>query len=193
MKPKDEIDELFGRLEHQWDDAEPNTGHKQRFLEKLELNDNSSRVQKSNSKVWKLISIAATLALLITVGIQFIQRDKQQPQSQITVKEAIEKPISVKRTEFYFSALVNQEIEKITKISSPKTKKLVDDLNTQLTKLESDYKNLELDLNTKGDVKLILNAMIINFQTRISLAQDVLQKIEEIEQLKNTKNEEHTI
>ncbi|WP_417360451.1 hypothetical protein [Galbibacter sp.] len=194
MKPKDDIEKLFGSLGHQWDNEEPGSGHQQRFLNKLEM-DNSSRGEKSNRNVWKLISIAASLALLVTIGVQFFQQQNelQQQQTQITNKEVAAMPISVRRTEFYFSALVDQEIEKINNISSPKTKKLVDDLKAQLTKLENDYKNLETDLNSKGDVKLILNAMMINFQTRINLAQDVLQKIEEIEQLKNTKHEEHTI
>jgi len=52
---------------------------------------------------------------------------------------------------------------------------------------------LETDSNTKGDVKQLLTAMIINSQTRINLAPDMLNKIKELEQLKNTKDEEHTI
>lgn len=193
MKPKDEVEELFGRLEHQWDDAEPGSGHRQRFLNKLEL-DKTSQNKKSNTKVWKYISIAASLALLVTIGVEIFQQQTQsQPEVQVTNNNGNEKPMSVKRTEFYFSSLVNQEIEKINEISTPQTKRLVDDLKSQLTKLENDYSALETDLSTKGDVKLILNAMMINFQTRINLAQEVLQKIKEIEQLKNTKHEEHTV
>jgi len=193
MKPKDEVEELFGRLEHQWDDAEPGSGHRQRFLNKLEL-DKTSQNKKSNTKVWKYISIAASLALLVTIGVEIFQQQTQsQPEVQVTNNNGNEKPMSVKRTEFYFSSLVNQEIEKIKEISTPQTKRLVDDLKSQLTKLENDYSALETDLSTKGDVKLILNAMMINFQTRINLAQEVLQKIKEIEQLKNTKHEEHTV
>lgn len=190
MKPENEMEELFKGLEGQWDEQEPETGHQQRFLNKLEAND-PARNKTSNTVVWKFISIAASVALLITIGLQFVQ--KQQPQTQTIEQKVASKPIKVKRTEYYFNALIAQEIEKINDISSPKTKKLVDDLKTQLTRLENDYKQLETDLNTKGDLKLILNAMMINFQTRINLAQEVLNKVKEIEQLKNTKNEEHTI
>lgn len=190
MKPENEMDDLFKGLENQWDEEEPEFGHQQRFLSKLESNG-TPRNKNSNITVWKYVSIAASLAVLITIGVQFIQ--KQQPQTPTIEQKVATKPTKVQRTEFYFTALINQEIEKINTISSPKTKKLVDDLKRQLTRLENDYKVLETDLNTKGDVKQILNAMIINFQTRINLAQDMLNKIKEIEQLKNTKDEEHTI
>lgn len=190
MKPENEMDDLFKSLENQWDEKEPEFGHQQRFLSKLESNG-TPRNKNSNIPVWKYVSIAASLALLITIGVQFIQN--QQSLTPAIEQRVETKPTKVQRTEFYFTALINQEIEKINTISSPKTQKLVDDLKKQLTRLEDDYKVLETDLNTKGDVKQILNAMMINFQTRINLAQDVLNKIKEIEQLKNTKDEEQTI
>ena len=48
---------------------------------------------------------------------------------------------------------------------------------------ENNYKELELDLINGGNSKLILSAMITNFQTRIDLLQDVLQQVEEIKNI----------
>ncbi len=193
MKPTDDIEELFTSLEDQWDDKEPETGHHQRFLNKLG-SIGTPETKKSTVPIWKYISIAASLALLITIGVQFFQQGSTPNQHTVEIpEEAPKKPMEVERTEFYFTTLITKEIEKIDAISGPKTKQLVDDLKSQLTRLESDYKSLESDLQSRGDAKQILNAMIINFQTRINLSQEVLDKIKKIEQLKNTKHEKYTI
>jgi hypothetical protein len=190
MKKEQEMEELFRRLENQWDLEEPNSGHQQRFLDKLD-NSAPKRGKTSSTRFWKFISIAASLALLISIGVHFFERPEAQDEN--INQQLSSKPLKVEQTEFYFNALVTKEIEKINEVSGPQTKKLVEDFTQQLTKLEADYKKLEIDLKQKGNVNRILNAMIINFQTRIKLAQDVLKKVTEIEQLKNTKNEEYTI
>jgi len=63
----------------------------------------------------------------------------------------------------------------------------------QLKKLETNYKQLETDLINGGNDKLILSAMITNFQTRIDLLQDVINQIETIKNLKNYNDENLTI
>jgi len=63
----------------------------------------------------------------------------------------------------------------------------------QLTKLEINYKKLEQDLIGGGNSKLILSAMITNFQTRIDLLQEVMDKIENIKTFKNYDDENITI
>ena len=63
----------------------------------------------------------------------------------------------------------------------------------QLNKLEINYKKLEQDLLNGGNSKLILSAMITNFQTRIDLLQEVMDKIENIKTFKNYDDENITI
>jgi hypothetical protein len=55
--------------------------------------------------------------------------------------------------------------------------------------LETDYKKLEQDLIQGGDSKLILSAMITNFQTRIDLLREVMERVEEVKQFKNESHE----
>ena len=58
--------------------------------------------------------------------------------------------------------------------------------------LEEDYEALRLDLTESGDDKRVIYAMITNFQNRIDLLQNVLEKIEEIKQLKQNSDENAT-
>jgi len=63
----------------------------------------------------------------------------------------------------------------------------------QLHRLENDYKDMEEDLVNGGDSKMILSAMITNFQTRIELLKEVLSQIENIKNLKSQNDESFTI
>ena len=54
MNPKDNIEQLFKNLENTFDIAEPNTGHSQRFLDKLK-HQNSAIITPNSKKnsYWK--------------------------------------------------------------------------------------------------------------------------------------------
>ena len=66
---------------------------------------------------------------------------------------------------------------------------LVNDALELLQKLESDYENLKKDLVRSGNDKRVISAMIKNFQKRANLLEEVLQKINEINELKLSQNE----
>ena len=76
--------------------------------------------------------------------------------------------------------------------STPETQQLIADTMTQLRTLDSDYNKMVQDLLDGGNSKLILSAMITNFQTRIDLLNEVLEQIEEIKNIKNYGNEHIT-
>jgi hypothetical protein len=70
---------------------------------------------------------------------------------------------------------------------------MIADALRQLETLEKDYLKLEADLVAGGNSKFILSAMIQNFQTRIDLLQEVMNRVEEIKQFKNESHESNTI
>ena len=76
---------------------------------------------------------------------------------------------------------------------SPETAKLVDDTLAKLDELQSDYENLEKELINGGNSKMILNAMITNFQIRIDLLEEVLANVETIKNLKPQDDANFTI
>ena len=99
----------------------------------------------------------------------------------------------VSNTQFYFASLIEEQVNQLESENSPETKNIIDDTMIQLKKLETDYIKLESDLQKGGNSKMILSAMITNFQTRIALLQDVLGQIETIKNLKNYNDENFTI
>lgn len=175
---KDGLEELFDRLQGEFDIEEPRDGHEQRFIEKLSRSQGVVSMQRKNVTWWKPLSIAASIALICAIGFQLFN-EKPTIDEQV-----VEIAPEVSETQFYFASLIEEQVQELRSAKSPQNEQLVDDTLLQLAKLESDYQKLEQDLINGGNSKIILNAMIINFQTRIDLLKDVLTNIEEIKNLK---------
>ncbi|WP_343486730.1 hypothetical protein [Allomuricauda sp. d1] len=184
---KDGIEELFDSLQGQFDIGEPRDGHQERFLEKLNRSKGVVGIQRKKTSWWKPLSIAASIALLCMLGLQLFN-EKPTIDEQV-----VEIAPEVSETQFYFASLIEEQVQELKNAKSPETAQLVDDALLQLTKLENDYKKLEQDLVNGGNSKIILNAMIINFQTRIDLLKDVLTNIEEVKNLKPYNDANFTI
>ncbi|XLS27723.1 hypothetical protein ACJD0Z_11010 [Flavobacteriaceae bacterium M23B6Z8] len=172
---KDPIEELFDRLNNTFDLEEPERGHKSRFLEKLERSGAGTKdkiTTKNKGWYWKPLSIAASIVILIAIGVTTLNNPSPAANPEI------------EKTQFYFASLLNEEIEKLNTIADEDTKVLVQDVMQQLSKLQDDYELLEKELAAHGDHKKILYAMVTNFQTRINLLQEVIDQIEETKKLK---------
>lgn len=180
----DNLHNLFNELNEHFDFAEPQKGHEERFLQKL--NTGKSYGTNRVKRTWvTYLAIAASVALLITAGLStFIHNDD-------TLDTAA--PSEVVQAEFYFTAQIEQQLEQIKAEATPETQVLVADAIKSLQKLQADYKKLEQDLANGGNPQLLLNAMITNFQTRINLLQDVLENIKQVKQLKSVTDENNNV
>ena len=184
---KDNLEKLFGRLQGKFDLEEPQLGHRDRFLEKLNQSKGVTHLNPKKRNWWKPLSIAASIAFLCLLGIQVIN-------TKPSIKEqVVEIAPEVSQTEFYFVNVIEEQVQQLRSEKSPETAQLVDDTLLQLEKLETDYETLEQELVNGGNSKIILNAMITNFQTRIDLLKEVLSNIENIKNIKSHYDENITI
>ncbi|AWX45660.1 hypothetical protein HME9304_02687 [Flagellimonas maritima] len=181
------LEELFKKLQDKFDFEEPINGHRERFLEKLNQSNGVVPIKRNKFTWWRPLSIAASIVLICMIGIQLFNTE------QSVRRQVVEISPEVSRTESYFASLIEVQVQLLKNEKSPATAKLVDDTLSQLKKLESDYKALEKELLNGGNSKLILNAMITNFQTRIDLLQEVLTSVENIKNLKSYNDENITI
>ena len=177
---KDNLDKLFENLKNDFDTELPQLGHQDRFLEKLKNQNNTK--QSSRRFIWKpFIGIAASLVIMLGLffGIQ----------TESVARDLASVSPEMAQTQSFFMATITEELDKLNNEKSPETKVLIEDAIKQLNTLESEYDALKLDLSESGDDKRVIYAMITNFQNRIELLQDVLQKIEEVKQLKQNSYE----
>ncbi|MFT6370456.1 MAG: hypothetical protein ACJAWH_001539 [Maribacter sp.] len=184
---KDNIEQLFENLKGSFDTQAPKHGHEDRFLEKLNLGNKVATSLVKKTAWWQGVSIAASVAVLITVSIGFFNQ-----YSSIEDQVAKVSP-EASNTQFYFSSLIEEQVKELHAKSSPETQKIIFDTMLQLNNLETDYDQLEKELLKGSNNNILLRAMITNFQTRIDLLQDVLEQIETIKNLKNYNDANYTL
>ncbi len=176
---KNEIDTLFGRLDGSFDINETPTGHQKRFLDKLNEIELPA-VKKLNW--WKPLSIAASIAIIVAVGSMFLTSDSVETDLASVSPE-------MKVTQSFFTKTINKELQTLRSLNNPDAKGLVDDALEQIDILEKQYEGLKKGLAESSNDKRVIYAMISNFQNRIDLLEQVIEKIEETKTLKAYRDE----
>lgn len=177
---KDNLDKWFEEQRDCFDLAEPNDGHRERFLDKLNANTQETKVI-SLAQWWKPLAVAASIVLIVMVTLWPAQDQASKDLAAVSPEMA--------KTEDFFTVAIEQELYKINEQRTPQTKQLVQDALTQLEILENDYESLREDLAISGDDSRVIHAMITNFQNRINLLNDVLEEIKSIKKFNNTNDE----
>jgi len=180
---KDSIDQLFENLEGSFNVESTQEGHQHRFLDKL---NNQPKVENNTMVYFKrFISIAAVLAIIVTTGGLFIN-------TNVAAADLASVSPEMEQTQSFFTSTINNELKTLRGFNAPETEALVQDALKQLETLETKYELLKKDLVESGNDKRVIYAMISNFQKRIELLEQVINKIEEVKNL-NTQQNENTI
>ncbi len=133
------------------------------------------------------MSIAASflVAMLIFQGVFFNSSSREQELANVSPE--------MKQTQEFYSSVIRSELASLKEQKSPETEVIINDALAQMEILEKDYENLKKDLGKSGQDKRVIYAMITNFQQRIDLLKMVLEKVNEINSLKNTSHENNII
>ncbi len=179
----DSIKKLFDRMNGQLDTHEPSVDHQVRFLEKLQQQHKIVQLPPKKQNWYRPLAIATSVAILfgIATTAMFLNPEKEADLASVSPQ--------MQETQSFFTSAIESQLEEINKISSQETKALVKDAMLQIEKLETDYEYLKKDLVSSGNDKRVISAMIKNFQKRANLLEKVLQKINDINNFKLSKNE----
>lgn len=175
---KDTIETLFENLKGTFDVHQTPLGHEKRFMDRL----NAQQLSKSGRNWWKPISIAASVVIILGLGLTFLKSPEQS-------RELASVSPEMEQTQTFFVSAINNEIDKLKSFETPETKAMIDDALNRITNLEEEYQQLKLDLVESGNDKRVIYAMIANFQNRIDLLEQVVSIVEEVKTLKTNENE----
>ena len=176
---KDNLENKFKALAGQFDTEEPKLGHFDRF--EVRLARLPVKKKTWNPNTWKWLAIAASIALLISVGIGNYPTKQGLELADVSPK--------MEETQNFFVSTIQNEVKQINLKRNDNNKKVIDDAMIQLKKLENNYELLTVELEATNKDNRIIYAMISNFQQRIEVLKYLLVQLDEIEQLKNTQNE----
>ena len=182
----DNLKDLFDELN--FDIAQPEENHGERFRQKLK-NQPRKKIKRSGViSMWlPTMTIAASflVAFLIFQGV--FSNPFEQKQGLANVSPEME------QTQNFYASVIKTELENLQEKKTPETEKVINDALKQLEILEQDYEKLKKDLGQSGQDKRVIYAMITNFQKRIDLLKNVLEKVETINTLKTTHHENNYI
>lgn len=175
---KDNLNQLFENLKGEFDIEAPYLGHQKRFLSKL--NSKDTKIVETSSKTFKLWKplLAVAAMIVLCFSLMTILYEQQEVNDLASVSPEMSK------TQDFFTSTIENELTKLNKELTPQTKVLIDDALKQMNILETDYESLKKDLAESGDDKRVIYAMISNFQNRIDVLQNVMERIDEVKQLK---------
>ncbi len=171
---KDNLEIIFKERKREFDIAEPNIGHFERFEAKLKAQN------KPKSRVVYWPWLAAAASVIIIFGIWF--GGNFNPNKGLELADVSPK---MEETQSFFVQTIQKEIALIEKNKTPKNQKIIDDAFLQLNKLEENYKKLTVQLKESSEDKRVIYAMIFNFQQRIEILQNLMQQLEDVEQIEN--------
>ncbi len=158
--------------------------HRERFQQKLlsELHE-----KPSNKKNYKWLYVAASLVMLVGVGIKFFQTNiegEELPKITNSVELNNDSQISLgsispelKTIESYYINTINYELSQLE--LTKENKELFDGYLTQLGVLAKEYKSLTQELNKKGINDDTINALIGNLQMRLQLLKRMQKQLHE--------------
>lgn len=173
-------------------------GHEARFMERLDAA--LPRKRKNLTVQW---SIAATVLLLVSIGIYFMSTaDKDLPVKTTIVDTGDTKEkqegISLgdlspdlRKLENYYVANINLELSQLE--VSAGNKALVDSFMERLADLNREYNNLNKELNIMGPNDQTITALIQNLQLRLELLHKLKEKLSELKSSKNEQVESNSI
>ena len=190
MKEKDEIERYLANEGHQLDVFEPSKNHRAKFMAKLEQQNKTVVQLKPNNRKKIALWIGAVAASIILIGafsVFMIQMNLKEKAELASVSPKMES------NQNFFNMAIQQQLEEINKNATSENVQLINDALEQLEKLENNYEILKKDLVQSNNDKRVISAMINNFQKRASLLEDVLKKMDTINTLKGSNNENNIL
>ena len=166
-------------------------GHQNRFKNRLEYEFPKEKNQFS----W--MKIAASILVLLRLSIAVYKLFYVEVSTEIAQEDAPEKKINsmgdlspdLKKIEDYYLANINYRISKI-KITD-ENRDLLAAYFSQLSVLQQDYADLNLQLDSDEISEETIDALIENLQMRLQLLKQLKKKLNEIDNLNRQENEDN--
>jgi len=165
--------------------------HEAAFITKLQR---ALHPQKKNKKRYQWISIAASVAILISVGVSiYTSKNKINPINTEKMIDIRERKITLGNVspelhtiESYYTNSINEELSELE--MTDENKDLLEGYLAKIEELTSEYKSLTEELNTNGVNDNTVNALIDNLKLRLQLLQQLQHQLNELKSLQTTKN-----
>ena len=183
---------------HRDKNVELTNNHSAKFESLLQQEIHNKKSKKIN---FRWLSIAASIVLLISLGIKFYPTNNIEDDPKNTVIKKVsnaKKDITLgnispefQTLETYYTNSINLALSELD--VNDENKDIIDGYLLKIAQLTKEYKSLTKELNTNGVNDATIDALISNLQLRLQLLQRLKKQLKQIKQLNTTKNETQII
>ena len=135
--------------------------------------------RQPKQKNYKWLSIAASIALLISIAIHFTPKDIEpvDKKTDQTIRLGSISP-ELNTIETYYTNSINLELSQLE--ITDENQEILDSYLVKIGELTTEYKTLTLELNTKGVNDETIDALISNLRLRLQLLQRLKKQLNKI-------------
>lgn len=170
------IDEIVKNNRSNFDFEEPDDGHLERFLTKLE--QKQSKPVRPAHKLIKVLKVAALALILLTAGATswFLLMQSKQVHSA----ETSELPAELKQVDQYYTQLADQKLLEIDALAKENQvdKTTVDQATNQVTVLLEISKSLIAQYMNLNKDERVFQAIIRNYMLMVSGLDMIVEQVE---------------
>ena len=191
MKEKDYIEEIILKNLEKLNDNEPREGHFDRFEAKLKRQNQMKKF--GLNMVLKIAAAVVFVFLAVNQIAIYLNPERNGNQVQNNENSVSLASISPEygAIEFYYTNAINAGLTQWTSLSeegfiSEEEQQMMD---IELKDFEDRFKDIQKDLAANPHDERVINAMLQYYQTKLSIINMIVNKLEEVKQQKNTENE----
>ena len=191
MKAKDNIEELILNNLKDLNDNEPIDGHFERFQAKLNKQNKTRKITFG-----LLLKVAAAIVFVLLAVNQakiYFAPGKQIENSAVNNKEFSLASVSpeYKEVEFYYTNAINMGMDQWNSLKSDGyiSETEQETMNTELAEFETRFKTLQTDLAANPGDERVINAMLEYYQAKLEIINMIVNKLQEVKQLKDSSGE----
>ncbi len=189
MQTKDNIEELISKHLDKLNETEPRDGHFERFEAKLKAQQKKRKI--TFNTVWKVAAAAVFILLAVNQAAIYFSSDGKglvptKDNSEITLASVSPE---YREVEFYFTNSINVGLEQWNQLKnegaiSEEEQNL---MSTELMEFDKLHKSLQKDLAANPNDERVINAMLEYYQSKLHVISLIVNKLQEVQQLKADK------
>ena len=172
----DKLEKYIQKHRDAFDNEQPEKGHEERFLEKLQQEQPKAR----SLPMWKnAVKIAAIVAIFLTAGTIFlVNYPFNSPKAAEQGMRLSEVSPEYQEVETYLQSNLDNKIDEFERLQCPSGDVEKKEVMQEITELDSMYQELQQDLKKNQGNERIINAMINTYRTRIEILEQVINQVE---------------
>lgn len=169
------LEEKIKKNKDLFDKAEPSDGHFDKFAARLKEFHGEEEAPRAihRSRLWK---VAAVIAVLMGISAVLIFTAPERSMNSVAASEL---PLEIREAKLYYEEQANKKLEQINQCASTSQEAAAirDMAIEEMKALEENSTALESELQVNTESERVKNALIVNYQTKSKILDNILYRL----------------